>query len=135
MHLLEKISRRRSRILRLSPSGMRALLDYDWPGNVRQLENALEYATAVCSGQTIHREDLPPEVTGAARGAAPVEVTPRIPARPELPPQPAPLEPYPSADAVMEALRRTRHRRHQAARVLGISRTTLWRRMKQLGLA
>ncbi|HEY6001345.1 MAG TPA: sigma 54-interacting transcriptional regulator, partial [Anaeromyxobacter sp.] len=69
-HVLERIGERRSRLLRLSPGAMRALLACDWPGNVRQLENALECATAVCEGQTIHVEDLPPEITAADGPAA-----------------------------------------------------------------
>ena len=135
-HLLEKIGRTRSRALRLSPAAMRSLLGYAWPGNVRQLENALEYATAVCDGQTIHDEDLPPEVRG--RLAAPVAVATPAP----VPPPPPPGTPagagaltYPSEAQIREALAETRFRRRAAAERLGVSRTTLWRRMKALGLA
>ncbi len=136
VHLMEKISRRRSRILRLSPAAMRALLDYGWPGNVRQLENALEYATAVCSGQTIHREDLPPEVTEQPRAVVPAPAAASEPPAPQATvTAPAKLEPYPPQAELLDALRRTHHRRTEAARLLGVSRTTLWRRMKELGLA
>jgi len=140
-HLLDKIGRRRARAQRLSPAAMRALLAYDWPGNVRQLENALEYATAVCDGQTIHAEDLPSELYRsresqrqdlASPGGDNVQPGDRRQSgkEPDLP-----LGAYPSAEQILRALDQTRHRRTAAAELLGVSRTTLWRRMKQLGLA
>jgi transcriptional regulator of acetoin/glycerol metabolism len=114
------------------------LLAYDWPGNVRQLENALEYATAICDGQTIHVEDLPPELHSP---------------EPELPPSllpqaqpssatsqdiddgtPLAARRHPVAEDVLGALRSTRYRRADAAKLLGVSRTTLWRRMRELGI-
>ncbi|MEJ2678357.1 MAG: sigma 54-interacting transcriptional regulator [Gemmatimonadota bacterium] len=148
-HLLDAIGRQRSRALRLSPGAMRTLMAYDWPGNVRQLENALEYANAVCNGQTIHVEDLPPELTAGpsappVASPAPIPETPlRAPvSAPGAPPtsltpparQPVRLGPYPDRDRIVAALETTHYRRGDAARLLGISRTTLWRRMKELGL-
>jgi transcriptional regulator with PAS, ATPase and Fis domain len=156
-HLLEKIGQRRSRARQLSPAAMRALLSYDWPGNVRQLENALEYATAVCEGQTIHREDLPAEIIAASEARQPARTRPE-PAPAELgqaateagadgakPDEPesvpstpatarAPLGRYPTAADIVDALRQSRHRRGAAAKLLGVSRTTLWRRMREEGL-
>ncbi|MEJ2186897.1 MAG: sigma 54-interacting transcriptional regulator [Gemmatimonadota bacterium] len=149
-HLLDAIGRQRSRALRLSPGAMRTLMAYDWPGNVRQLENALEYANAVCDGQTIHVDDLPPELTTAPSSppmpestAPPMpRPTPNHEAPPSAPPpppaspasRPSRLGPYPDRDRILAALEATRYRRSDAARLLGISRTTLWRRMKELGL-
>ncbi|MBW2523298.1 MAG: sigma 54-interacting transcriptional regulator [Deltaproteobacteria bacterium] len=157
-HLLEKIGQRRARAKRLSPAAMRALLSFDWPGNVRQLENALEYATAVCEGQTIHKEDLPaeilnPEVPELPAAPPPAESTTGTEPAADLhqesavaatdaespeasAPNPArrPLGPYPSAQEMVDALRQTRHRRGPAAKLLGVSRTTLWRRMREEGL-
>ncbi len=134
-HLLDTIGRRRSRALRLSPGAMRTLMAFDWPGNVRQLENALEYANAVCSGQTIHAEDLPPELSVApaapSQPAAPMLET--LPGA-STPLRPASLDPYPDRDRILAALETAHYRRGDAARVLGISRTTLWRRMKEFGL-
>jgi transcriptional regulator with PAS, ATPase and Fis domain len=129
-HLLDTIGRRRSRALRLSPGAMRTLMAYDWPGNVRQLENALEYANAVCSGQTIHVEDLPPEIAALPPPllAAPsVEVLAGAPV-------PARLESYLDRERIIAALETVHYRRGDAARLLGVSRTTLWRRMREVGL-
>ncbi len=172
-HLLDKKGRSRSRALRLSPSAMRILMSHEWPGNVRQLENALEYATAVCEGQTIHPDDLPAELASeAGRPVLPAR-HPHVPGRhPDVPARQHPVRtaalPSPAASAavatppdsprtdagasapgrahrtpsavdlsdatVLSALERARWNRAEAARLLGISRTTLWRRLKQIPL-
>jgi len=98
-------------------------LNYPWPGNARELENALEYAVAVTRGQTILPEDLPP-----LGGTAPIHGT-LAPA----PGQAAAISP--SDQALREALEAHKWHRADAARTLGISRTTLWRRMREAGLA
>jgi len=135
-HLLEKVGRRHQRALRLSPGASRLLLAHAWPGNVRELENALEFAVTVCEGQTIHRRDLPDEVRrgggasvdpvgGVDAAAAPAPA----PGRPELSPEEAA-----EVERIRGALLSTRYNRTRAAEALGISRTTLWRKMKQYGM-
>jgi PAS domain S-box-containing protein len=178
-HLMRKIGRDRGRALRLAPSAMRALLTYPWPGNVREMENALEYAMAVCEGQTIHLEDLPLEIglleengngtTGQAVGARhPLDgrVPLAHPASPAgaaggLPPTGGPAIPAPQpgsravvdpvvqsgpgvvrlsdqeiaeADRIRVALEEAHYSRQKAADLLGMSRTTLWRKMRQYHL-
>ena len=122
-YLLARVGARQGRALRFSPDALRLMLDHGWPGNVRELENALEYAVAVCKGQTILPEDLPTEIGELhVLGAPPAPVAPRADAE--------------AIDAarIRGALEACRWRRHEAARVLGISRTTLWRHMRELGL-
>lgn len=118
-YLLARVSARHGRAVRFSPEAVRALLRYPWPGNVRELENAIEYAIAVGRGQTIQPEDLPLEVT---------EMVPDR--RPDAPPAP------PSDErAILKAvLDDHQWRRDSAAKALGVSRTTLWRRMREAGL-
>ena len=134
-HLLERIGRRRSRALRLSPAALDALVTWDWPGNVRELENALEYATALCDGQTILVDHLPPGMALDTRMAP----------SPTQSPVPGGVSPTPTSFAVgaeehdelrriRAALEQTHYRRDEAAVVLGMSRTTLWRKMKQYRL-
>ncbi len=118
-YLLARVAARHGRAMRFSPEATRALLRYPWPGNVRELENAIEYAIAVGRGQTIQPEDLPLEV---------IESTP--PSR----------RVTDNAESIdRERFRTTLEahhwRRDEAARALGISRTTLWRRMREMGLA
>jgi DNA-binding NtrC family response regulator len=123
-YLLARVAARHGRALRFSPDALRLLLDCTWPGNVRELENALEYAVAVCKGQTILPEDLPVEVSAepskplAANAAEPL---PKGPHSPEL-------------EQLTQALEAHHWRRLDAARALGISRATLWRRMREAGL-
>jgi transcriptional regulator with PAS, ATPase and Fis domain len=127
-HLLAHIGGRAGRALRLSPDTLSVLETCPWPGNVRELENALEYSVALCTGQTIQIEDLPPELRGAEalppprdaaalRAALPVG----IPAEPER-------------ERIVRALAAHRWNRNRAAQALGLSRSTLWRRMRDLGI-
>ncbi len=127
-HLLAHIGGRAGRALRLSPDTLNALETCSWPGNVRELENALEYAVALCAGQTIQIEDLPEDLRGAEaphppRDAAVIRNT-------------APIEPPadPERERIVKALSANRWNRHRAARALGVSRSTLWRRIRELGL-
>ena len=151
--ILARVSARQGRALRFSPDALRVLLRHDWPGNVRELENALEYAVAVCRGQTLLPEDLPDLVAQLEDGAP--ETPPRSPGSPAGTPSAStgttpvtpPSPPASSADSrrtpradpeEIEYLRRVledhRWNRGAAAQTLGISRTTLWRRLREAGL-
>ena len=127
-HLLARVAARQGRALRFSPEALRAILDNPWPGNVRELENALEYAVAVSRGQTLLLEDLPAELQPSAI-ESPKETTSA--------PRPATAAAVPVLDAahLRRALETHRWRRLDAARALGISRATLWRRMREAGLS
>jgi len=139
LHLLARVGGRHGRQLRLFPDALRALLPLDWPGNVRQLENALEYAVAVCRGTTLHLGDLPPEVRAEARAAADGERLATL-GGPVEPARVAPVgAPIPATEEgerarILAALEGARWRREEAARTLGISRTTLWRKMREYGI-
>ena len=123
-HLLAHIGGRMGRSLRISPDTLQVLERYPWPGNDRELENTLEYAVTLCAGQTIQIEDLPPELlmemskSSAAQAAA----------------GPAEGEADPDKARIIEALTAHRWNRSLAAKALGISRSTLWRRMQELGI-
>jgi len=134
--LLSRVGARTGRALRFSPDTLRALLTYDWPGNVRELENALEYAATVCQGQTLQPEDLPPEVLGGG-GHRPAIPLPSAAAGAIRPPaSPAPPESLTDERRQLVAmLDAHRWKRSETARALRVSRSTLWRRMRSLGLA
>jgi PAS domain S-box-containing protein len=111
------------RIRSISQPAMDTLLRFPFPGNVRELENAIEHAFVVSGGDTIEIDDLPEHIL---RGVSPtkdqVSPTGATPlARAEL-------------DVIRDALRRSFGRKDLAARELGISRSTLWRKMKHHGL-
>ena len=106
-------------IARLTTEAIAALESFGWPGNVRQLVNALEYASITCAGEAIDVSDLPAYTrreSGGGRSAGTV------------------LSETGDAVRVVEALRRHNNSRTLAARELGISRVALWKRMKRLGL-
>jgi transcriptional regulator with PAS, ATPase and Fis domain len=121
--LLARVAARQGRSLRLSPDALRALFGYAWPGNARELENALEYAVAVCRGQTILPDDLP-SLTGVQTDV-----------RPQSSPKSDVSHTGVETANLREVLDAAHWRRVEAARVLGISRSTLWRRMREAGLA
>jgi len=129
--LLARVGDRHGRELRFSPDALRALLDYPWPGNVRELENAVEYASTVARGQTLQPEDLPLEVTGRAtqpsvRSGAAARHEAASPARHRGAPPPR--------EQLVGALETHRWRVAETSEALGVSRTTLWRWMRELGL-
>jgi len=97
---------------------MRRLMAYDWPGNVRELENAVERAVALGSGPILHVGDLPSNLqyTSPERAAEEDVI--------------APLEEI-ERRAIFRALRETAGDKLAAARLLGIGKTTLYRKLKQ----
>jgi len=117
--LLARVAGRHGRVVRISPEALRAMLAHDWPGNVREMENALEFAVAVSSRETLLPEDLPPDLLQTS--SLPTEST-RAPQSEER-------------DALRALLETHKWRREDVAKSLGISRTTLWRRMRELGLS
>jgi DNA-binding NtrC family response regulator len=126
--LLGRVGSRHGRSLRFSPDALRVLLAHDWPGNVRELENVIEYAVTVCRGQTVLPEDLPaldgPGTPGAGDG----------PVRPGVHRMRARAAESDDAVQLRAVLEAHQWRRADAARALGISRVTLWRRMQSLGM-
>jgi transcriptional regulator with GAF, ATPase, and Fis domain len=136
--LLSRACARTGRALRLSPEAVRVLLSYEWPGNVRELENALEFAATVAQGQTLQPEDLPPEILGGEGAVDPPAPRERAPAagwpsgahRPASPRGARPGD----REAILRALEAHAWNRLDAAGALGMSRSTLWRRMRALGL-
>jgi DNA-binding NtrC family response regulator len=110
----------------IDPAAMDALRAHPWPGNIRELENAIERATLMCDGTTLGLHDLPPELDRPAPdGPAPAGATPlreRIRAATQR------IE----RDAILEALRLTEGNVTRAAKELGLSRRGLQLKMKEL---
>ena len=108
----------------LSPGGRRLLENYDWPGNIRELQNAIEYAFAMGQGPILTESDLPPELRGEEPGPQLSNASPRRNERGTSP----------EAERISVALERAAGHRGRAAQSLGMSRATLWRKMKHYGL-
>jgi transcriptional regulator with PAS, ATPase and Fis domain len=115
--------RRQRATLTCSPLAMRMLRAYSWPGNVRQLVAVLESAAIRTDGVRIEAQHLPEEVRSALTGSS------QSPEKPRL---------VSSADderaMIVAVLDEAAGSRSRAAEILGIGRTTLWRRMKQYGI-
>jgi DNA-binding NtrC family response regulator len=134
-HLLSRITSQRGLVRRISPQAMRILLDYAWPGNVRELANVIEYAVAVARGETILPDDLPQEILHPAyRTSADPEESDNLaaPSQELTPVQPEKRDP--EAARLVAALEKHRWKRADAAQELGLSRSTLWRKIRELKL-
>lgn len=138
--LVERFLAAASRRYILSEDAMDAILDYSWPGNIRELKNCLERMMAFNSGPLLHYADLPTSVAfhmrakaggaafaAAAGGVMTVRTTVAAPAFPQQ--QVVPLEEL-ERRAIHHALEHTKGDRTVAAMLLGIGRTTLYRKLK-----
>ncbi|MEO8701461.1 MAG: sigma 54-interacting transcriptional regulator [Kofleriaceae bacterium] len=114
------------RITQVSRAARVAISGYPWPGNVRELRNALEYAFVIGDGPILFDTELPPEVSGAAFEPEVFAVNARSPT--------PNVEETPEVRRIRLALDHADGNRERAAQILGISRVTLWRRMKALDL-
>jgi two-component system, NtrC family, response regulator HydG len=124
-HFLHRFNERFGRdVQTVAPDVMTALTHYDFPGNVRELEDLLERAYAVGAGPQITAADLP---TGTSNGAIRVES-----AGPDDAPLPTIAEM--EHDLILRALRRHPNHREEAARALGMSSRTLYRRLREYGI-
>jgi two-component system response regulator HydG len=132
-HFLDRTSREKGQKFTLSDEALRTMMRYDWPGNVRELENSVERACALSSGPVLHLGDLPTQLqqqglearraalapAGGGDAAGASEITPL-----------ADLE----RQAIMGAIRALNGDKLQAARLLGIGKTTLYRKLKEYGI-
>jgi two-component system response regulator HydG len=105
----------------ISEDAMAALLRYHWPGNVRELKGAFEYAFVACNGPLIQPHHFPPSIfDGPPPGAEKKRVT---------------VNPHEMKRAeLIQALRKAEGNQSEAARLLGVSRVTVWNRMKKYGI-
>ncbi|MCB2169087.1 MAG: sigma 54-interacting transcriptional regulator [Deltaproteobacteria bacterium] len=120
-HILKRIcTTKHASVGRIDEPAMEVLLNYDYPGNVRELENILEHALIICCGDTIEKKHFPlwllksvaqdhsdDDISGAARRA------------------------WNEKERIIDTLRRYRWNKSHTARALSMDRTTLWRKMKK----
>ncbi|HTX77151.1 MAG TPA: sigma-54 dependent transcriptional regulator [Terracidiphilus sp.] len=132
-HFLDRISRENRRKFTLSDEALRTMMRYDWPGNVRELENSVERACALSSGPVLHLGDLPTQLQNQG-----LEVR-RIAGEAAQPDNGEALPVTTLADmerqAILAAIRTLHGDKLKAARLLGIGKTTLYRKLKEYGIA
>jgi two-component system response regulator HydG len=144
LHCLERLERETGVVRRFSEDALRVMLEYDWPGNVRELENAIERACALSSGPVLHMGDMPTQLQdfrmhraaqakdaseadaaldeaaldgvlhGARGGIVSIAVMER--------------------DAILGTIRQLKGDKLMAAKLLGIGKTTLYRKLKEYGI-
>lgn len=124
----EFAGRARRTISGVSPEALAALRQHDWPGNVRELRNAIERAVAFRPGGMLRLDDLPDEVRVKA------ELTLPEPTQVVVDPTLADVKGEAEKCRIVAVLRRTRNNRSRAATELGISRNTLYIKLRQYGL-
>ena len=127
-HFLERMTRSTGVQRNVSDDALKLMLAYDWPGNVRELQNSLERACALTSGPTIHAADLPTQIQNwrsqvesaaaaehakAAHGILPIAEMEKC--------------------AILGAIEQLHGDKLEAARLLGIGKTTLYRKLKEYG--
>lgn len=119
-HFVSKLSRKLHKPnLRLDISCLDCLLYYNWPGNIRELENAMERAALFCSGDCIYPDDLPSTLLLSNKQPKPSQNTRNTTLLSEL-----------EMQHIKKILRITGNNRRKASELLGISQATLWRKLK-----
>ncbi|THD12139.1 sigma-54-dependent transcriptional regulator [Metallibacterium scheffleri] len=122
---------------RLQPEALRALLDYAFPGNVRELENILERAVALCDNGSIERSDLmlmPAAGTPANGNAGSAAIDPATAAADAGPQSLDDMITGLEREKIMQTLQKTRYNKTAAARELGITFRALRYKLKKLGI-
>lgn len=125
-YFLKKHTRNTSRLVRgLTPETRQLLMNYSWPGNVRQLESAIERAILLCEGDLISVDDLPMEVRQESRPAAEGIF--------RLPPEGIAFEEV-ERDLITQAMEQTDYNITKAAKLLGLTFRTLQYRLEKFGI-
>lgn len=155
-HFLTSFCSRNHRYeMNFSEACYEVLRNYDWPGNIRELEHAVEYAVAMAQGSVIFPENLPAVILNRQRAAADTDGVTRIHPTAGMPPQPGMAtsnahgafptsseNPQTMAETlaqnerqhILTALAQENHNRTRAAKRLGIDRVTLYRKMWKYGI-
>jgi two-component system response regulator HydG len=134
---LEQAQRERGRAYSFSEDALRLMLEYDWPGNVRELQHAVLRACALSSGPILHAVDLPTQLQDFRAHQSEAELSAAAAGAEEGQPEPgsgivsiAEME----RKAILGTIRQLKGDKLMAAKLLGIGKTTLYRKLKEYGL-
>jgi two-component system response regulator HydG len=133
-HFLNKVNRNHPARFSIHDDALRTMMQYDWPGNIRELENAIEHGATMTSGGEIQLGHLPTQLQNEALAAL------HTAAHATRAHDAAPIdEVIPLAEqekrAILDAIRMTQGDKLTAAKLLGIGKTTLYRKLKEYGIA
>jgi DNA-binding NtrC family response regulator len=140
-HVLDRMRRENGLAYTFSDDALRLLMDYDWPGNVRELEHAIERACALSSGPTLHMGDFPTQMQDhrlhaegeVSRGDGRFAEDPDSNDLPETTPKVLSIAEL-EKQAILNTIRQLKGDKLMAAKLLGIGKTTLYRKLKEYGL-
>jgi transcriptional regulator with PAS, ATPase and Fis domain len=125
-HILKRLcATRDTQVEKFSNDALEVLLNYDYPGNVRELENIIEHALIVCQDKIIERNHLPLALQGAVSSPLPIE---------DQRPFDKEIE-FSEKTIILDMLRKYNGNKGRTAAALDINRTTLWRKMKKYNIS
>ncbi len=138
VHFLERMEKESGVERTFSDSTLRVMTEYDWPGNVRELENAIERACALSSGPVLHMGDLPTQLQNfrLQQGLAVREEDDRPERREGTSTSGGEIVSIAEMEkhAILETIRQLKGDKLMAAKLLGIGKTTLYRKLKEYGI-
>jgi len=121
-HFIVKFNLKMSRnVSGISNNALRVLIQYEFPGNVRQLENIIEHAFVMCQSEIININHLPPEFYHFQRSSIKTSL------------EQTPLQ-QAERQTILQSLEKHNWNKSETAKEIGVHRTTLWRKMKKYGL-
>jgi two-component system, NtrC family, response regulator AtoC len=123
-YLLKKFTTKYRKVMRVSPEVIAALTNYDWPGNIRELENVIERMVVMSESDIISLEQVPSEVLGKVPIIEPTTLKEKI----------GTISHVTEKEMIIDALNKTTQNRTKAAKLLGISRRTLQNKIKEYGI-
>ena len=123
-HFIAEASRVHDRAVKdIASDALQHLMNYSWPGNVRELKNAIEHAFVIVSGECVTLLDLPEEIRASV--SKPTSPFTTVPLKPEV---------QAERQRIEDALSKANGQKTEAAKLLGISRVTLWKKINRLGI-
>jgi len=135
-HFLEQMRQQNGIAYTLADEALRTMIEYSWPGNVRELENSIERACALASGPLLSVADLPAELQEFRMLSRPIMTMPAAPAAHEAGHLPTSVVTIAEMEkqAILSTIRQLNGDKLLAARLLGIGKTTLYRKLKEYGI-
>jgi two-component system response regulator HydG len=131
-HFVERVHRETGVAHTFSDDALRVMVGYSWPGNVRELENAIERACALSSGPVLHMGDLPTQLQDFRNQSRAEQ---QVPAQEAA--EPAGIVSIAEMErrAILGTIRQLKGDKLMAAKLLGIGKTTLYRKLKEYGIS
>ncbi|HEY2860968.1 MAG TPA: sigma-54 dependent transcriptional regulator [Terracidiphilus sp.] len=132
-HFLDRISRKHDQKFTLDDETLRAMMRYDWPGNVRELEHAVEHACTMSSGPVLRLGDMPTRLQNSGLEAR--KPLPRGLTEEQTGDLPSMTLAEMERQAILSTIRTLNGDKLKAAKLLGIGKTTLYRKLKEYGIS